>query len=161
VLAIGPRDPGHPIEAAFAPRGESARLRSDDRRRTILFDLTLSFEIVQEADPRNAYDSRLVSYEYRLLGEDRYEILAFHWHPVGLSDFIDPHLHLSSRLNPIDMGRNQDPLPLAGMHIPTGFVTLEDVVRLLITEFGITPRRDDWDDLLRENRTIALADQGR
>ncbi len=90
--------------------------------------------------------------------EDR-EILAFHWHPIGLSDVTDPHIHLSSKLNPIDMGRDQDPLPLAGMHIPTGFVTLEDVVRLLITEFGITPRRDDWDALLRDNRTIALTEQ--
>lgn len=159
MLAIGPRDPGHPIEAAFAPRGESARLQTDDRRRTILFDLTLSFEIVQEADPRSAYDSRLVSYEYRLLGEDRQEILAFHWHPTGLSNVTDPHLHLSSRLIPIDMGRNQDPLPLAGMHIPTGFVTLPDVVRLLIEEFGIHPRQADWDAILRENRALALAEQ--
>jgi hypothetical protein len=29
---------------------------------------------------------------------------------------------------------------------------------LLIIEFGIVPRRDDWDHLLRENRTIALAE---
>jgi hypothetical protein len=103
----------------------------------------------------------LVSYEYRLLGEDRHEIVAFHWHPVGLSNVTDPHLHLSSRLNPIELGRNRAPLSLADMHIPTGFVTLEDVVRILITEFGITPRRDDWDALLRENREAALAEQGR
>jgi hypothetical protein len=102
-----------------------------------------------------------VSYEYRIVDPDEREILAFHWHPTSLSNVIDPHLHLTSRLNPIDMGRDQDPLRLAGIHIPTGFVTLEDIVRLLITEFGITPRRDDWDDLLRENRTIALAEQGR
>ena len=101
-------------------------------------------------DPSETYVTSVVSYTYRLLDLDEHEILAFHWHPVGLSDVVDPHLHLSSRLNPIEMGRNQEPLPLVGVHIPTGFVTLEDVVRLLITEFGITPRRDDWDNLLRE-----------
>lgn len=102
---------------------------------------------------------KTVSYEYRLLDREEREILAFHWHPVGLSHVTDPHLHLSSRLNPIDMGRNQDPLPLAGIHIPTGFVTLEDLVRLLIAEVGICPRRPDWDAVLRENRTLAHAEQ--
>lgn len=105
------------------------------------------------------YVTNVVLYTYRLLNIEEREILAFHWHPSGLSDVTDPHLHLSSRLNPIDMGRNQDPLPLAGMHIPTGFVTLEDVVRLLITEFGVRPRHSDWDTVLRENRTLALAEQ--
>ncbi len=100
-----------------------------------------------------------MSYEYQVLDREEREILAFHWHPVGLSDVTDPHLHLTSRLNPIDMGRDQDPLPLADMHIPTGFITLEDVVRLLITEFDIRPRCTDWDDLLRENRLAAQMDQ--
>jgi len=101
---------------------------------------------------------RTASYLYRLLSSEEHEILAFHWHPTGLSNVTDPHLHLSSRLNPIEMGRNQDPLDLADMHIPTGFVTLEDVVQLLISEFDIRPRRADWDMLLRANRTVAVAE---
>lgn len=100
-----------------------------------------------------------MSYESRLLDREEREILAFHWHPVGLSHVTDPHLHLASRLIPLDMGRDQDPLALAGIHIPTGFVTLEDVVRLLITEIGIRPRRTDWGDLLRENRLAVQMDQ--
>lgn len=101
----------------------------------------------------------MVSYEYRILDRDDREVLAFHWHPAGLSNVTDPHLHLSSRLNPIEMGRDQEPLPLADMHIPTGFVTLEDVVRLLISEFGIRPRHAKFDAVLRENRALALAEQ--
>ena len=118
-----------------------------------------AFAIDQRGGQRTLQNVRLVSYEYRLLDPNQREIIAFHWHPTGLSNVSDPHLHLSSRLNPIEMGRNQEPLDLADMHIPTGFVTLEDVVRLLITEFGVTPHRDDWDDLLRENRMITLAEQ--
>jgi hypothetical protein len=118
-----------------------------------------AFAIDQRGGQRTLQNVRLVSYEYRLLDPNQREIIAFHWHPTGLSNVSDPHLHLSSRLNPIEMGRNQEPLDLAGMHIPTGFVTLEDVVRLLITEFGVTPHRDDWDDLLRENRMITLAER--
>ena len=100
-----------------------------------------------------------MSYEQRILDRDDREILAFHWHPIGLSNVIDPHLHLSSRLNLIEMGRDQEPLPLGDMHILTGFVTLEDVVRLLISEFGIRPRYANWDAILRENRVSALAEQ--
>lgn len=100
-----------------------------------------------------------MSYEQRILDRDDREVLAFHWHPTGLSNVTDPHLHLSSRLGQIEMGRNQAPLDLAEMHIPTGFVTLEDVVRLLITEFGITPLRSDWDALLTENRSATQARQ--
>lgn len=125
----------------------------------MLFKLTLSFEIVQPNDPRHEHVARIVSYEYRLLDREEREILAFHWHPIGLSDVTDPHLHLSSRMNPIEMGRDQEPLPLADMHIPTGFVALEDVVRLLISEFGIRPRSADWDSMLRENRALAHAKQ--
>jgi hypothetical protein len=118
-----------------------------------------AFAIDQRGGQRTLQNVRLVSYEYRLLDLDQREIIAFHWHPTGLSNVTDPHLHLSSRLNPIEMGRNQEPLDLVDMHIPTGFVTLEDVVRLLISEFGIAPRRDDWGDLLRENRMAALVAQ--
>ena len=118
-----------------------------------------AFAIDQHGERHPSQTVRIVSYEYRLLDPDQREIIAFHWHPTGLSNVTDPHLHLSSQLKPIEMGRSQEPLALADMHIPTGFVTLEDVVRLLITEFGISPRRDDWDRLLRDNRVIALAAQ--
>ena len=30
------------------------------------------------------------------------------------------------------------------MHLPTGQVAIEDVIRLAIVEFGVRPRRADW-----------------
>jgi hypothetical protein len=35
------------------------------------------------------------------------------------------------------------------MHLPTGPVSLADVVRLLIMEFDVAPRRPDWQAILR------------
>jgi hypothetical protein len=29
-------------------------------------------------------------------------------------------------------------------HIPTGIISLPAVIRLAISEFGVTPLRDDW-----------------
>jgi hypothetical protein len=38
------------------------------------------------------------------------------------------------------------------MHLPTGFFSLEDIVRLLIDEFGIVPQRDDWREIIVTNQ---------
>jgi hypothetical protein len=159
ILAPTGHDPSGRREAIFVPRTESVRLRTASGNRIVLFQIGIDFIVTRPGDSITSYAISVVSYEYRLLDHDEREILAFHWHPVGLSAVVDPHLHLSSRLNPIEMGRNQEPLPLGDMHILTGFVTLEDVVRLLISEFGIRPRHADWDAILRENRTLALAEQ--
>lgn len=67
-----------------------------------------------------------------------------------------PHLHLSGRLPPLELGSRAGSVRLGGMHLPTGGeigqVTLGDVVRLLITEFGVAPRRAGW------RRVVAEAD---
>jgi hypothetical protein len=57
-------------------------------------------------------------------------------------------------VRPIDVGEGVDPVALAEMHLPTGFVTFEEIVRLLIAEFGIESRRADWEAILRENQTL-------
>lgn len=74
--------------------------------------------------------------------------MAYHWHLVGLSSITFPHFHLSPRLTPLDLGPRDGQVALGGMHLPTGQVTFADFVRLLITEFGIQPRRTDWDAIL-------------
>ena len=81
-------------------------------------------------------------YRYELLDDEDNEILAFHWHPGGLSPIATPHLHVDSRHPRFD---------LAKAHIPTGIVSLPAVLRCLITEFGVEPLRPDWDQILRES----------
>ena len=93
---------------------------------------------------------RILAYYYQILDVQEREILAYHWHPAGASSVTHPHLHLSNRIPALDLGHNVPPVSLAEMHLPTGHVTFADVVRLLITEFGVEPRRDDWEATLRE-----------
>jgi hypothetical protein len=143
------------------PRAEPVRLRTVSGRRLVLFQIGIDYVVSRSSPTVDGYDITVASYLYRILDREQREILAFHWHPAGLSNVVDPHLHLSSRLNTIEMGRDQEPLPLADMHIPTGFVTLEDVVRLHVAVFGVAPRHADWDAILRENRLLALAEQAR
>ena len=86
-----------------------------------------------------------------MLDAEEREVLAYHWHPVGVSPVTFPHLHLSGRLPALDAGPRQEPLRLGGMHLPTGgMVTLADVVRLLIAECGVAPRRADWERVLAD-----------
>lgn len=93
----------------------------------------------------------LIGYAYRLCEPGGREILVYHWHPEGLSSVTRPHIHLSSRIRPIPLDPVGLMLPLANHHIPTGQIALADVVRYLIAEAGVEPRRPDWAEILTAN----------
>jgi hypothetical protein len=78
---------------------------------------------------------RIVGYRYVLFNQDRREVLSFHWHPAGLSPVVTPHLHVGCRAGNTDLSK---------VHLPTGPITLVDVIRCAITEFGVQPLRADW-----------------
>ena len=42
-------------------------------------------------------------------------------------------------------------LDLNKIHLPSGWITVEEVVRFLITELKVKPFSDDWDDLLQKS----------
>jgi hypothetical protein len=42
-------------------------------------------------------------------------------------------------------------MDLDKLHLPTGWVTIEEVIRFLIAEMGVPPKIDDWDDKLVES----------
>jgi hypothetical protein len=94
------------------------------------------------------FESQITAYSHALRDLDDNEIVAYHWHPAGVSSVRHPHLHLSSQIRPIDLGRNQASLPLADMHLATGVVPLAHFVRMLIEEFDVEPLREDWDAVL-------------
>lgn len=79
------------------------------------------------------------SYAYELLLADGREIVSYHYHPTGVSPVTSPHLHAKGLTAPLPLGR---------AHIPTGRVCIEAVVRFVITELGIEPRRPDWEAVL-------------
>ena len=91
--------------------------------------------------------ARTVGY-HRVFTADEREIIAYHWHPTAISHVTDPHLHLSRQITPIQFAPRAEPVALAEAHLPTSFITFADIVRLLITEFGVAPRRPDWRAIL-------------
>lgn len=108
-------------------------------------------------DRELGYETSLSRYTFGILEPEGREILVFHWHPDGTSRVKYPHVHLTSRLPPILLGRSGAVLSLADAHIPTGFVTLADVVRMLIEELGVEPRRADWHAIVAAEMTDTTA----
>lgn len=77
-------------------------------------------------------------YYYALRLQDGPEALGYHWHPetpLPADPVATPHLHLGAGL---DIMRK----PFIGAHLPTGLVTLEQLVDFAITDLGVEPLRD-------------------
>ncbi len=111
----------------------------------------LRYDYVIDSAKGSGYDVLAIGYRYHVLDLEGREIVAYHWHPTGVSPVTYPHVHLSRRLAPIPVGRGGEPVALADMHLPSGVVTFADVVRLLITEFEVVPRRADWAAVLERD----------
>jgi hypothetical protein len=114
---------------------------------------------VEETAPRRAWRVVVVGYLYHVLDRDEREILAYLWHPEAVGPSF-PHLHESGRMPTIDLGPRYAPVSLGDMHLPTGWVTLAALARLLIDEFGVAPRRADWDSVLATSHELERARAG-
>jgi hypothetical protein len=139
---------------AFRPIDRPAFIALGARQRLLLL---VDLQIDVKVGPSGDVSTQIAAYHYHVLDRDEREIIAFHWHPEGVSPIRFPHLHLSSTIGrvPLPGGSSVD---LAGMHLPTGSIALADVVRLLIVEFRAVPRRDDWEAILNRPQHLLLTD---
>ena len=80
------------------------------------------------------------AYRYHLLGDSGAELIGWHWHPDSRGDRRlsgHPHLHVPAGL--IDRR----------IHVPTGRVSIESVLRVLLIDLGIPPRPAHVTDFAR------------
>lgn len=110
-------------------------------------DLTVQisqqYRVIENPDPREPWQVKTVAYYYTLGETEGHEILSYQWHSNVPGSVSFPHLHLQygARLGRPEFER---------AHLPTGRITLEDFVRLLISDFSVPPTRDDWEQVLEE-----------
>lgn len=83
------------------------------------------------------------AYRFRLQGADERERVSWHWHPYGRSSEHRPHLHVAYE-------------PVAGAHLPTGPVSLVDVLRVALVDLGTRPHWEDWQVVLDEAEAALL-----
>jgi hypothetical protein len=97
--------------------------------------LVLSHRFRTAADETGEWHVSTIGYEYRLTRDTGQELIAWHWHPAPLPGPDFPHLHAAGTA-------------LGHAHLPTGRVSMESVLRLLIDDLGVPARRADYADVL-------------
>jgi len=96
--------------------------------------------------------------DLRFGGRERKASTHFYAHTVGETDRLKPQLYSwewasSEPTYPHLHLRRADPAfhGLGKLHIPTGRVFYEDVLRFLIAEHGVEPAREDWQKALDDS----------
>jgi hypothetical protein len=94
------------------------------------------------------------SYSHTLHDRHGMEIVAYHWHEATPNTPAFQHVHIGPALIGTDgMVRRGD---AHKVHFPTGHVSLAEFVYLAISEFGIEPRRQDWETILGADQPTGL-----
>ena len=95
----------------------------------------------ERAEHRGDYRITTLAYFYEIISDGE-ALIRWHWDP---ETHPEPHLHV-----PIDDPRGRS----MRLHVPTGprRTSVEQVVRFLITEWGVQPMRKDWDAQLSETQ---------
>jgi hypothetical protein len=104
------------------------------------------YRLVEDEGERGPWKAQTAAYFYAIEDQAGNEVLAFHWHPhvVGTTT---PHLHVRS-------ARHEDIPRLGKAHIPTGRISVEQVLRLLLADLDVEARRDDWREVLGESQGL-------
>jgi len=109
--------------------------------------ISQQYSIVEAAGDAGPYKVQTRAYMYSVESEDAQEIFGYHWHPAGGNPIRWPHMHL-------EQGAQFAHPDLHRAHFPTGRVSIEEFVRLVVDTFRLRTRRTDWRSTL--NRTQAL-----
>lgn len=157
-----PYDPSTPHGITFGRSGDPAPLRGSAGPSGLLLGVRHQYQIVPMVSPERPGSWRVstTGYEYKLLDSLERELVVFHWQPGPTFRGPDyPHLHLSASLVARVSAIATRELPLDRVHIPTGRITIDAVVRMLVVEFGVAPLVPDWERRLA--RTEAAFDRRR
>ncbi len=100
--------------------------------------LDLMYEIIRTDEPgKGPYKVSTKAYDYAFRSQDGRVVTSYHWHPLGRSNFTDPHFHVPSQW--------------PGMHLPSERTSIESVIRFCIRELGSEPNGPDWEQVLALN----------
>jgi hypothetical protein len=105
---------------------------------TVYVEISMRFMIIEvpkrDRHRLGRYKVSTRWYRYNVLNHRKQEILSYQWHPGSGIDF--PHLHVGY---------------LEACHLPTGRISIEQFVWLLIDGFEVKPKRGcNWKVILEE-----------
>jgi hypothetical protein len=131
-----------PVAVTF--RGKSARAKL---RRGLWFSVAMQVEARPDDEVAEGWRTHTLHYDYSAFGGETgsEERFAYHFEPA--SGVSEPHLHVNAEASWARKG-------LRKKHLVTGRVSLEDVVQMLIDDFGVPPRKANWRASLKRSRRL-------
>jgi len=119
----------------------NAALRRQQRG-ALEFHAHMWWRVIEDArEGYGPYRVTTTGYDYSLVSGESDEVWAMHWHTVGTSPELKPHLHLGDTL------LAEHATVTSGTHLRTGRMTFETAIRWCIA-FGAEPLHADWEDRL-------------
>lgn len=137
-----------------AHRSDFLLLRRPDRSPYLQLEVSIEYAVLSANSGSRAptFAAVVRRYFFGVADLADRELFAYHWHPDGSSDVLTPHLHVSVAppvVLPVRFGGPEDDrLKLGKLHFPTHHIELPELVRFLIVELGVGPRRADWEAVL-------------
>jgi hypothetical protein len=119
-----------PHVLTFGELGDPVVLSGHPR---LALSVVQDYRIVRDDQERGAWRVTTAGYVYELDDADGRRILGYHWHPETTADKPFPHLHVHTGT------RTDAQMVSERIHLPTGRIALEDVLRLSVREFGVRP----------------------
>lgn len=78
-------------------------------------------------------------------------LIGWHYHPeLNENPVLYPHIKIFDKPTEEQRAQGFQPHKLHNLHIPSGRVSLEEVVTFLISEMNVLPARTDWQRVLKE-----------
>lgn len=116
--------------------------------------LAVSQQLQVEQQPDKAWRLRTLQYSYHLLeGPSPYSRWILRWEYVSRIRRHDEHprhhVHVATVLE-TPAGR----MDLDKLHLATGWVTIEEVIRFLIAEVGVKAKATNWDEELMKSEEL-------
>jgi hypothetical protein len=116
------------------------------------------YRLVDAGGAARRWRAATTGYDFALYDDEQKEILAFHWHPGSRSRVSAPHAHIGpGAVNQADLARAGLPPgsvalrdDLGKAHLPTGPISLVQVVRLAIEDFSARPLLGNWVSILSQ-----------
>ncbi len=114
----------------------------------VYFEAAQAFRIVKDQRYPGEWKVQTLAYTYnvkvapkKLREGESPDVIMWHWQPHRSPEHASPHTHppTSHRL----FG-----LSLPDLHVPTGRVSFEEIIRFLIGEVRVLPLDEDWPKVL-------------
>src|SRR5262249_5504507 len=99
---------------------------------------------------------RTLRYAYRIAEVPNFDgrcLIRWEYNARSLRESRHPrhHVQMSAILSRENHTSNLD---LEDLHLPTGWITVEEIIRFLICDFGVRPKSKDWDTILQESEDL-------